>query len=517
MKKILQLIILFLAIIGYGQNWTEIIKLETSDQQSDDNHAISVAIDGEYAIAGAWHQNFANEGSANLSNAGAAYIYHYNSSTEVWEEEAKLVAADREAGDEFGISVAISGTYAVIGAVVEDGARGAAYVFEKDSGSGLWIQVAKLVAPFQQSSDRFGVSVAMDENTIIVGAQHEDENENETDTKQNAGSAYIFTRENNTWSLYQKIVASDRDSNDNFGYSVGIHNENIIVGAYKYDPDGIEIGGAYVFDLGNGIWEETTILKASTSYQGDRFGWSVDVYNDFYIVGAPYHDYDDLGGGFHNNAGAAYIYDAANSWAEDKVVEGDRTDQDNLGEDVAIYETTVVVGAPLQDYGIDGDPPFWSSGGAAFVYEKEASGIWNQTQKLLTGDRFTSDKFGHSVAIYEDTIIGGAPEDNGTIGPSTGSLYVFKDETLGVNDNDFNTSISLYPNPTKDIINIHLGKYYNKVIIQLTNYIGQVILNKTIQNAQQFTLQMERLETGLYIAEIITNTGRHTTIKIIKK
>jgi len=517
MKKILQLIIITFTFIGYGQNWTELIKLEPSDQNSDDNHAISAAISGDFAIAGAWHQNFAGGGSANLNDAGAAYIYHYNSTTEVWEEEAKLVAADREAGDEFGISVDISGTFAVIGAVVEDGARGAAYVFEKDSGSGLWVQVAKLVAPVQHSNDRFGVSVAIDGNTIVVGAQHEDEDEDETDQKLNAGSAYIYTRVNDDWGFYQKIVASDRDVNDNFGYSVGIHNTHIIIGAYRYDPDGIEIGGAYVFELIGGFWEEIKILKATDSYQGDEFGWAVDVHNDLYIVGAPYHDYDTNNSNQKNNAGAAYIFDANNSWAENKVVHSNRNMQDNLGEDVAIYGTRVVVGSPLQDYGVDGDPPYWGNGGAAFVYEKDGIGFWNQTQKLLTNDRFSADKFGHSVAIYNNTIIGGAPEDNGIIGPSTGALYVFKDETLAVNDIDFATSLSLYPNPTSNQININLDRSYREIDVQVSNYLGQVVLNKRFSNTKQFSLQLGNFKSGIYIVELVTDSGNKATLKVIKR
>ncbi len=113
------------SVMGRAQNWSEIVKLETSDQELDDNHAISVAISGDYAIAGAWHEDHDGAGGSTLDDAGAAYVYHYDAGTEEWTEEAKLVAADRESGDVFGISVDISGTYAVIGAVEENGAQGA--------------------------------------------------------------------------------------------------------------------------------------------------------------------------------------------------------------------------------------------------------------------------------------------------------------------------------------------------------------------------------------------------------
>ncbi len=339
-RSLLQLTLLFTFIVtGYAQNWQEIVKLESTDQQTDDNHAISIAKSGDYIISGAWHEDHDGMGGNEMSNAGAAYIYHYNDSTDEWLQEAKLLAADRDIDDWFGISVLIDGTYAVIGAVQENASRGAAYVFERD-GSGVWVQKTKLEAPVRQSSDRFGNSVSISGDTIIVGAFHENEN----GTMQNAGSAYIFTRVSGIWSFTQKIVASDRDPNDYFRYSVSIWEDKLIVGAYHRDTTTLsEYGGAYAYAYDGTEWVESKILKAVDPYLGYRFGWSVDVYQNHYIVGVPYHDFDDLGGDSKNNAGAAYIYDAANSWAEDKVVGGDRNSQDNVGESVAIYGTRAVV------------------------------------------------------------------------------------------------------------------------------------------------------------------------------
>ncbi len=518
-KLILQLtFLLVFAITGFAQNWSQLAKLDASDQEPDDNHAISVAISGDYAIAGAWHEDHDASGANSLNNAGSAYIYHYNSSTKEWTEEAKLVAADREAGDEFGIAVAISGTYAVVGAAVENGARGAAYVFERNN-NGVWVQVHKLEAVARQSSDRFGKSVAISGNTIVVGAHHEDENENEMNTLQNAGSAYIFTRVNGVWGFAQKIVASDRDVNDEFGYSVGIDEDKIIVGAYKYDPDGAEIGGAYTFALDGGAWKETRVIKAATPEAGDRFGWSVDVHGSHYIVGAPYHDFDDAGGGFHNNAGAAYIYDAANSWAEDKVVGTDRNDQDNLGEDVAIYNSIAVVGAPLQNFGVNGNPPFFNDGGALFVYNKDGNGFWLPTQKLLTGDRFSADKFGHAVDIDGDFIAGGAPENNQdapAVTPSSGSLYVFNNQSVRVLDIDFRSTLNAYPNPTTGQVTLDLGAPFSEVSLTLHNMLGQVLFTKHYGQAEAISFAINGA-TGIYLATINTAEGESAMVKLIKK
>jgi hypothetical protein len=515
-KKIVQSILFStMMIAGYGQNWTELVKLESSDQQSDDNHAISVAISGDYAIAGAWHHNLDGSGSNSLTNAGAAYIYHYDSDTDEWFEEAKLLAADREAGDVFGISVDISGNYAVVGAVEKNGARGAAYVYEQNE-SGVWVQVAKLEAPIQQSSDRFGQSVAIFGNNIVVGAYHEDENENDLETMQNAGSAYIFTRGSSGWALTQKIVASDRDPNDYFGYSVGIWEDNIIVGAYHRDTDELsEYGGAYAFHFEEGEWVETKIMEAVTPYLGDRFGWSVDVYDNYYIVGAPYHDYDDNEENQHNNAGAAYIFDASNGWAQDKVVESGRDDQDNFGEDVAIFSDRAVVGAPFQDYDTDGGA-FLTNAGASFVFDKDEGGSWNQSQKLITNDRFTADKFGHSVAIDNSNIIGGASEDNGEAGPSTGALYVFTMDLVDeIKELDLGIILNAFPNPTNSKILLTLEKHYSEVKLTIYNSAGRLIHAEKFKNTNIIDLDLN-VDKGIYFITIISPDGKSSSIKVIK-
>ena len=514
--KLLCALIIALTFSVQGQNWEEKFKLEATDQQSEDNHGIAVAKSGNFIITGAWHEDHDANGANPLSNAGAAYIYHYNSGTDEWVEEAKLVAADREIGDSFGISVAISGTFAVIGAVEEDAARGAAYVFERN-GSDEWIQVAKLEATVRQSSDRFGSSVSISDNNIIVGAYHEDEDENDLNTLQNAGSAYIYTRASGTWSFSQKIVATDRDSNDYFGYSVAIWEDRLIAGAYHRDiPTLSEYGGAYAFEFDGTEWVQIRIMEAVDTYFGDRFGWSVDIYENFYIVGAPYHDYDDDNADPKNNAGAAYIFDENNSWAQDKVVGGDRNDQDNAGEDVAIHDERAILGTPLQNFGVDGDPPFWSDAGAVFVYEKDGSGFWNQTQKLVTGDRATSDKFGHSVDLDGTTIIGGAPEDNSSAGPSTGALYIFEDDTLGTDDFDSLNSIIVFPNPTDGTVNVEFGQNFANVEIRVISVLGLTLFTKNYSNTDVAQFNFEAA-TGLYLLNIQTETGLLKTIQIIKK
>ena len=153
-----------------------------------------------------------------------------------------------------------------------------------------------------------------------------------------------------------------------------------------------------------------------------------------------------------------------------------------------------------RDYDINGDPPYWGSGGAAFVYEKDGSGFWNQTQKLLTNDRFTSDKFGHTVDLDNDTIIGGAPEDNSTAGPSTGALYIFEDGVLGVNDTDHANSIVAFPNPTNGSVTISLGSTYVGVELSVVNMLGQTIFLKKYTDSNSLEFDIEGT-SGMYFCD----------------
>src|SRR5690606_23197417 len=152
-------------------------------------------------------------GSNTLSSAGSAYIYYKN--TTGWTLQQKLVASDRGAGDYFGTVVAISGDYIVIGAYNEDedasgsntlSDAGSAYVFVRNGST--WSQQQKLVTSDRNSGDYFGSSVAISGDYIVVGARLEDEDASGSNTLSNAGSAYVFIRSGSTWSQQQKLVAS---------------------------------------------------------------------------------------------------------------------------------------------------------------------------------------------------------------------------------------------------------------------------------------------------------------------
>ena len=299
-----------------GISWAHKAKLKSSQLQSNDTFGISVAISGDYAIVGV--------------SKGAACIFKREGTQ--WPEQAILRPsdADADASDQFGKSVAISGDYAIVGAYAEDTSgsnAGAAYIFKRDGI--FWDQEVQMQASDAESNDNFGWSVAISGDYVIVGAQY----------KNNAaGSAYIFKRNGNDWPEQKKIQASDAESNDNFGWSVAISGDYVIVGAYREDTGGSEAGSAYIFKRNGNEWPEQEKIQAKGAQSDDRFGSSVAISGDYAIVGA--YGEDTKG----SSAGAAFFfkYDGT-SWVQEAKIKA--TDADYFGFSVAISGDYVIVGA----------------------------------------------------------------------------------------------------------------------------------------------------------------------------
>ena len=244
---------------------------------------MSVSISGDYAIVGA-----PNTGK------GAAYIYKFDGIN--WVNEQKIVALDGAASDGFGCSVSISGNYVIVGANGDDDAgtsSGSAYIFKFDGTT--WDQQQKLTASDAMDDDYFGSSVSISGDFVIVGAYRNDE------VWTNAGSAYIYKFDGTTWGSEQKLTAPDKNHNDEwFGYSVSISGDLAIVGAI-YDES--LKGSAYFYKFNGTTWGGAQKLTATDGVAGDQFGCSVSISGDYAIVGA----YEDQVGDV-NKAGSAYIY-----------------------------------------------------------------------------------------------------------------------------------------------------------------------------------------------------------------
>jgi len=272
-----------------GTDWTQQAKLLASDGAEGDDFGVSVSIDGDYAIVGAYFDDDNGGGS------GSAYVF--TRSGTVWTEQAKLLASDGAAGDLFGRSVSIDGDYAIVGAFRDDDngeTSGSAYVFTR-SGT-TWTQQAKLLASDGTAGDQFGYSVSIDGDYAIVGVYRYDDNGDWS------GSAYVFNRSGTDWTEQAKLLASDGAEGDDFGCSVSIDGDYAIVGAYHDGDNGSNSGSAYVFTRSGTVWTEQAKLLASDGAAGDMFGYSVSIDGDYAIVGV--YRNDDNG----DWSGSAYVF-----------------------------------------------------------------------------------------------------------------------------------------------------------------------------------------------------------------
>ncbi len=403
-----------------GCNWVQKQKLIATEREDVDLFGYSVAISGDYAIVGAYAQDYDENYDNYIEGAGAAYIYERNALGQ-WVEVQKIVASDRDFLSDFGWDVDIDSHYAVIGAFKEfkdaNGLNslsnaGAAYVFERDI-NGIWNEAEKLVPQDRETGDEFGKSVAISKDYVVVGAYFEDEDEMGSSTMSNAGSAYIFKRSTGgDWNEVQKIVPLDRNNNDRFGISVDIDSENLVVGAYFEDENSFgesfanNSGAAYVYQLNSmGTWTEQQKITALDRQMGDYFGWEVSISGEYISVGSYTHDYDQEGGGYLSAAGAAYIFrqDDLENWNQVfKAVASDRESNDRLGTSVAISNGNLLTGANLKNLGsAKGE----GSAGAAYFYTFNDTPIVKTIDTSVCGQFAYGSKYIDVSGVFYDTIL----------------------------------------------------------------------------------------------------------------
>ncbi|MEQ8768319.1 MAG: S8 family serine peptidase [Planctomycetota bacterium] len=238
----------------------------------------AVSIDGDRAVIG----------------GDAAYVYEWNGSS--WVQRARLEPDDGLSGT-FGESLCVSGDRVIVGNSDADSSRGSAYVFEKSGSS--WVQRARLIASDRRPDDRFGAAVSISGTFALVGAYLDDRNSTETDS----GSAYVFERSGTTWVERAKLAPPDLGKSNQFGFSVSVSSDHAIVGAPKHSNAALSGGAAYVYDRGGSQWTLREKLTASDASNHAAFGWSVGVGGERVLVGA---DWDNE---LANGAGAVYVYD----------------------------------------------------------------------------------------------------------------------------------------------------------------------------------------------------------------
>lgn len=392
-----------LTLIIACQSYAKLQKLLPDDGKAADQFGYSVAIDGETALVGALKAD-----TKNSKDSGAAYVYSLSSSG--WQQQAKLVAEPAYADDTIGGNVALKNNTALLGASRRDDKgkdAGAAFAFEKKGD--LWLQTQVLTALDAKAGDAFGQSIALTEQFLVIGAPHSDS------PHKDSGAAYVYIRDKNTWQFQTKLTAIDGAAGDLFGISVAIDGRTILVGAdlnderaekagavyaYVFDGEqwrhqaklmasdgantdifgvrvalfadtalisarrddiagvGTDAGSAYIFERRKGKWTQTKKLVAPDGNADDRFARGVALNQETALISAMHHDANG------NNAGALYVFKKQQGqWRySSKILASDGVSEDRFGWNVALTEKAAIIAAPHRDDN-------GSASGAAYVLD----------------------------------------------------------------------------------------------------------------------------------------------------
>jgi len=352
-----------------------------------------LSVSGDTVIAGAYNDYV--EGVM----TGSAHVFVRSGLT--WSFQQALTAPDGLESDRFGWSVAVSGTTAIVGSQLASAAAnhsGAVYVFVRYGTNSTWSLEAKLEAPDPQEYHLFGNSVAIDGNTVVVGAP------SDTDNGFYAGAVYVYTRSGTVWTLQQKILAPDGATNDEFGYDVALDGDTLVAGARWSGAAASNGGAAYVFVRSATHWTVQAELTASDATADDRFGEGVAVSGNRIVVRT-----------LPVTGGRAYAFVRGGStWSEEQLlVPPVPASNDGWIGSVAIEGTRIALGVPFDD----GHAPY---AGAVHVYEHNGtSWVLRQTVHAVDGTEY--DRFGVCCDLRDGRLIVGS--DTHVHGGEQGALY----------------------------------------------------------------------------------------------
>ncbi len=316
-----------------------------------------------------------------------------------WIRSAVLPVPEATVEDAFGISMAADGDTLVVGAQFADARghdAGLAYVFERHNQE--WRQTSVLSASDAAADDQFGLTVSVRGTTIVVGARLQDSG------GMDAGAAYVFARDDAGWRQTAKLRASDAARGDLFGRA-SVETNTMVISADLNNDRGFNAGKAYAFERREGKWIEAASLTAEDGAERDEFGVSLALSGDTAVFGAA--------------SGAAYVFERREGrWAQSARLRArDETTRNGFGWALAAAADTIVVGAP-------NDESKAESAGAAYIYERGGDGGWTETAKLTASDAAAASRFGISVAISGGTIVVGMRLDENSTRP--GAAYVFE-------------------------------------------------------------------------------------------
>ncbi|HEY0544983.1 MAG TPA: FG-GAP-like repeat-containing protein, partial [Pyrinomonadaceae bacterium] len=375
-----------------------------------DRLGYSVALSGNTAIVASL-----NHRPTGSPAQGTAAVFQRTGLT--WSLQAELVSNETLLPNlSYGNSVAIDGDIALVGAprILPGGGGipGVVYVFRRSGG--VWTQQQRIVG----DNSSFGLSVAISSDTIVVGIPYSN----------SAGEAVVYRYNGSTWTEEARVIGPERTPGDEFGHSVAINGDTIVVGAWADNTNaGYDTGSATVFGRNGTTWTQQAFLTASDPHVEDFFGSSVAINGNTIVVGASSADAPGV-----LNSGAVYVFGRNGAtWSETtKLVATDAHGGDKLGSSISINGNTIVAGANFYDL------PNRQDTGAAYIFQRN-NNVWAQSGVQFTDDGAANDIYGNGVAISDNTIITGAPQFDKDGAQNSGVAYAYLTRPSIRNASDF--------------------------------------------------------------------------------
>lgn len=462
-------------------------RLLAQDGTAEDLFGLGVAISGDTAVVST---DF-NDGISS-TDPGTGEVFVFVRSGTTWTLQQRLKASDGAKEDRFGSAMAIDGDTLVVGAYGNFIWRGKAYVFVRSGG--VWTQQAILLASDGDTSNRFGSTVAVSGNTAVIGAWFAADS-----TGVRSGGAYVFTRSGTSWVLQQKLTSPGAQVFDAFGSSVAIAGDELVVTCPSCDASSERpnVGTLSVFTRSSGVWTRQQVLTGADTVVGDYFGRSVAVSGNTMVVGAS--DADVAG---HGAQGAAYIFARSGGvWSQlQKLTASNGSTNSTFGYSVAIDGDTIAIGAPSTLYTPNDE-------GWVYAFRRNGSS-W--TERSMVGDVHGLSALGNSVGISGGNIIAGAPyADVGTV-DRQGLAYIFDNPSIGVT-----ISGRVFARSGRGAYNVPVSITGNdgQVRYALTNPLGYYRFTNVLTEAT-YTLRAGS-KSAAYAPVTTTVTGQLTDLDLV--
>ncbi|MFZ1528932.1 MAG: hypothetical protein WAT19_09280 [Ferruginibacter sp.] len=340
--------------------------------ETGDNFGASVSISGIFSIIGSPLDDAAK---------GSASIYRFNGTT--WQFVQKIYDPLGVSGNKFGFSVSMYGDFVFVGSPYNDAGgtdKGSVSVFQFNGTA--WVFRQNLADALGEANDNYGISASVFGNTAVVGSPFANT------TVVNAGAAFIYHFNGSNWVLLQKVFDATATNGENFGISVSICQNYLIVGE---DEDNVaanfQQGSALIFKSSAGVWSLMKKISSSNGGMFDNFGKTVSISEEIAVVGAPFHS-----NGSNTNQGAAYTFQYnGTDWLESELPFNEGHAEVNFGRSVFIDGSYAIVGA-------DADVISGVRSGSATIFQRIGS-QWIKRQYFYRPAGTGVDRFGKAVAF----------------------------------------------------------------------------------------------------------------------